>query len=187
MKRRTGGTRGNPASDGNTVGRSRRGFLKTGLGLVGGAAIAPAVSSVSAQSESQDAVRDRIERQARDPRGRVLLKGATIISMDPKVGNLAKGDLLIEGKKIVDIKPEINATAEILDASGTIMIPGFGDTHRHPTGTTWTLDGLSPLPYTSPPSPIARLKGKPLAPAGEVVGTRSALRHSRRTCTPRPS
>jgi cytosine/adenosine deaminase-related metal-dependent hydrolase len=166
MKRSTGGTRGNPDSDENTVGRSRRGFLKTGLGLVGGAAMAPAVSSVSAQSGALDAVRDRIERETRDPKGRVLLKGATIISMDPKVGNLARGDLLLEGKKIVDIKPEISATAAVLDASGTIMIPGFGDTHRHPTGMTWTLEGLSPLPYTSPPSPIARLAGRKPAPSG---------------------
>jgi cytosine/adenosine deaminase-related metal-dependent hydrolase len=140
----------------------RRGFLKTSLGLAGGAAMTPAFASVSAQSGARDAVRDRIERQTRDPKGRVLLKGGTIISMDPKVGDFAKGDLLIEGTKIVDVKAEINATAEVLDASGTIMIPGFGDTHRHASGTTWTLEGLSPHPYTSPPSPITRLAGRTL-------------------------
>ena len=144
----------------------RRGFLKTSLGVVGGAAMAPPFSSVSAaQSGAQDAVRDRIERQTRDGKGRVLLKGATIVSMDPKVGDLVKGDLLIEGTKIADVKAEINTTAEVLDASGTIMIPGFGDTHRHASGTSWTLEGLSPHPYTSPPSPIARLAGKTLPPS----------------------
>jgi len=143
----------------------RRGFLKTSLGLAGGAAVAPTFSRVSAQSGAQDAIRDRIERQTRDPKGRVLLKGATIISMDPKVGDFAKGDLLIEGSRIADVKAEIKTNAEVLDASGTIMIPGFGDTHRHASGTTWVLEGLSPYPYTSPPSPIARLAGRTLPPS----------------------
>ena len=63
--------------------------------------------------------------------------------------DLAKGDLLIEGKKIVDIKPEIGATAEILDASGTIMIPARPKVRvfiaSHATGSllapaiSWTL------------------------------------------------
>src|SRR4030095_10122638 len=143
----------------------RRGFLKTSLGLAGGAAMAPAFSGVSAQTGTRDAIRDRIERQARDPKGRVLLKGATIISMDPKVGDFAKGDLLIEGSRIADVRAEIKTNAEVLDASSTIMIPGFGDTHRHASGTTWVLEGLSPHPYTSPPSPIARLAGRTPPPS----------------------
>ena len=33
-------------------------------------------------------------------RQRLLLRGGTIISMDPRVGDLARGDVLIEGAKI---------------------------------------------------------------------------------------
>jgi len=106
-------------------------------------------------------MRDRLERRTRDPKGRILIKGATIISMDPAIGDFAKGDLLIEGKKIVDVKPEIKASAEVLDATGTIMIPGFADTHRHAFGVFWTLEGLSQAPFTSQPSPIRRLAGAP--------------------------
>src|SRR4029077_14089423 len=142
-------------------GRSRRAFLKTGLGFAGGAALGPAVSPVSAQSRPDAALRDRLERRTRDPKGRILIKGATIISMDPAVGDFAKGDLLIEGKKIVDVKPEIKASAEVLDATGTIMIPGFADTHRHASGVFWTLEGLSQEPFTSQPSPVRRLAGAP--------------------------
>src|SRR5579862_8421717 len=107
---------------------SRRSFLKASLGVAGGAAVAPLLSNASIQSNQKDLqARERLERQTRDPRGRILIKGATILSMDPQVGDFLKGDLLIEGKKIVDVKPQIKASAEVLDASGTIMVPGFAD------------------------------------------------------------
>ncbi|HLF43789.1 MAG TPA: amidohydrolase family protein [Acidimicrobiia bacterium] len=63
---------------------------------------------------------------------RRLLQGGTVLSLDPKVGNFEKGDLLIEGSKIAAVGPEIHADdAEIIDASNTIVMPGFVDTHRH--------------------------------------------------------
>ena len=137
------------------AGRSRRRFLQASL--VGGVACAGSLVSVaSGQSERKEGqVRERLERQSRDPRGRILIKGATIISMDPQVGDLLKGDLLIEGEKIMDVKPEIKASAEVLDASGTIMIPGFADTHRHPFGRFWVVEGLSQEIFTAWPGPSA--------------------------------
>jgi cytosine/adenosine deaminase-related metal-dependent hydrolase len=76
-----------------------------------------------------------------------LIKNATIISIDPKVGELRKGDILIKDDKIADIGPSVTATAdETIDASGMIAVPGFIDTHRHTwqsllrsTGADWTL------------------------------------------------
>ncbi|MFJ2988055.1 amidohydrolase family protein [Collimonas sp. NPDC087041] len=63
---------------------------------------------------------------------RLLIKGGTIVSMDAEVGNFAKGDLLIEGDKIVAIGPDISAEgAEIIDAGNMIVMPGMIDTHRH--------------------------------------------------------
>ncbi|MDS7595480.1 amidohydrolase family protein [Agrobacterium tumefaciens] len=62
----------------------------------------------------------------------LLIKGGTIITMDEKTGDLARGDVLIKGDKIVKVAPEIEASnAEVLDAAGKIIIPGFVDTHRH--------------------------------------------------------
>jgi 5-methylthioadenosine/S-adenosylhomocysteine deaminase len=64
--------------------------------------------------------------------GRRLIKGATVITMDPEIGDLATGDVLIEGDKIVQIAPSIPVEdAEIIEASGKIVMPGFVDSHRH--------------------------------------------------------
>ena len=146
-------------------GRSRRSFLKASAGLAGAAALAPAVAGAQGPLTRQDAdLRDRLERQARDPRGRILIKNATIISMDPNVGDLAKGDLLIEGRKIVEVRPTITASAQVVDATGTIMIPGFVDTHRHCSSNTWNIAGLSQLPFAAPPSPRHRLADMPKTP-----------------------
>src|SRR2546425_827152 len=64
---------------------------------------------------------------------RLLLRGGAVVSMDPDVGNLPKGDILIEGDKIVQIAPNIQADAQVIDVTGDVVIPGFIDTHRH----TW--------------------------------------------------
>lgn len=61
----------------------------------------------------------------------VLLKGGTIVSMDSAVGNLARGDLLIERGKIAAIAPEIAADVPAIDASNMILLPGFCDPHIH--------------------------------------------------------
>lgn len=65
---------------------------------------------------------------------RTLIRNATIISVDPEVGDFHRGDILIEGSKIAAIGPAIDADdVEIVDAENMIAIPGFVDTHRH----TW--------------------------------------------------
>lgn len=62
---------------------------------------------------------------------RVLLRGGTVISMDPNVGDLESADVLIDGSLIAAVEPSIDASAEVVDASGMIVMPGFIDTHRH--------------------------------------------------------
>ena len=78
---------------------------------------------------------------------RKLIRNATIISMDPDIGDILSGDILIEGSKIVKIGKSISADdAEVIDATNCIAIPGFVDTHRHTwesllrnTGPDWSL------------------------------------------------
>ncbi len=54
--------------------------------------------------------------------------------MDPAVGDLRQGDILIEGDRIAAVAPRIEAPeAQRIDAAGMIVLPGFVDTHRH----TW--------------------------------------------------
>ncbi len=63
---------------------------------------------------------------------KTLIKGGHVLSMDEVVGNFAKGDVLIEGTKILQVAPEIDAgDAAIIDATGHVVMPGFIDTHHH--------------------------------------------------------
>jgi 5-methylthioadenosine/S-adenosylhomocysteine deaminase len=64
---------------------------------------------------------------------RLLLRGGHVLTMDPEIGDLPNGDVLIEGDTIAAVAPNVDADAEVVDATGKIVIPGFIDTHRH----TW--------------------------------------------------
>src|SRR5665213_844494 len=80
------------------------------------------------------------------PGRRVLIKGGAVLSMDAKVGEFDKGDVLIEGKKIVAVGPDLDASgAAVVDASGMIVMPGLIDTHHHEFETSlrsFLADGL---------------------------------------------
>jgi cytosine/adenosine deaminase-related metal-dependent hydrolase len=66
------------------------------------------------------------------PTGRKLIKGGMVLSMDPAVGEMAVGDVLIEGDKIIEVGRNLSVDgAEVFDAAGMIVMPGFVDTHRH--------------------------------------------------------
>ncbi|MER7477906.1 amidohydrolase family protein [Streptomyces sp. NPDC126510] len=73
---------------------------------------------------------------------RTLLRSGHVISMDPGIGDLPQGDVLVEDGRIAAVEPEISADADVLDMSGHIVIPGFVDTHRH----TWEapIRGVAP-------------------------------------------
>ena len=63
---------------------------------------------------------------------RLLIKGGHVLSMDPGVGDFAGGDVLLSGKRIEAVGPNLEAgDAAVVDASGMIVIPGFVDTHHH--------------------------------------------------------
>jgi 5-methylthioadenosine/S-adenosylhomocysteine deaminase len=66
------------------------------------------------------------------PTGRKLIQGGTVLSLDPHIGDLTIGDVLVEGDRIVKVGPNLsNGEAELIDASGMIVMPGFVDSHRH--------------------------------------------------------
>jgi 5-methylthioadenosine/S-adenosylhomocysteine deaminase len=63
-----------------------------------------------------------------------LLTGGTVVSMDPVIGDLDRGDVLIEDGVIVAVAEQIDASdSEAIDATDRIVLPGFVDNHRH----TW--------------------------------------------------
>ncbi|WP_409271684.1 amidohydrolase family protein [Pseudomonas sp. KCJK9111] len=66
------------------------------------------------------------------PVTRTLIQGATVLSMDGDIGNLVRGDILIEGSTIKAIGEHLEVgDAMVIDASGMIAMPGMVDTHRH--------------------------------------------------------
>lgn len=63
---------------------------------------------------------------------RTLIKGGTVLSLDPATGNFDKADVLIEGSKIVEVGRDLSSKdASEIEAGDMIVMPGFVDTHRH--------------------------------------------------------
>jgi cytosine/adenosine deaminase-related metal-dependent hydrolase len=79
---------------------------------------------------------------------RLLLRGGYVLSMDETVGELPSGDVLIEDGAISAVEARLEVEdAEVLDATGHVVMPGFVDTHRHTWQTPfrgvcadWTLE-----------------------------------------------
>src|SRR5262249_41034435 len=64
---------------------------------------------------------------------RVLLQGGVVLTLDRQVGDFAQADVLIEGGKIRDVRPNVAGSGDtaVVDARDRIIIPGFVDTHSH--------------------------------------------------------
>src|SRR6516165_2061922 len=75
---------------------SRRGLLAAGAALGVGAGLLG--REVGAAGTST--MLERLKRAEHDPARRVLLKGGTVLRLDPQIGDVDGGDVLIEGKKI---------------------------------------------------------------------------------------
>jgi 5-methylthioadenosine/S-adenosylhomocysteine deaminase len=113
-------------------GSSRRDLLKTGAVLVAAAPLLP--GTVAAQAPERAGPRDaeRITSQTVDPNRRILIKGGTVVSLDRQIGDFVRGDVLIQGTKIAAVGEHLESPgAQAIDASDTIVIPGFVDAHRH--------------------------------------------------------
>jgi cytosine/adenosine deaminase-related metal-dependent hydrolase len=111
--------------------KTRRDLFKAGAALAAAMPLVP--SGAMAQNANADArAIEQMSRAGADPARRILIKGGTIVSLDRQVGNFERGDLLIQGKKIAAVAANVEAPgANVIDASNTIVIPGFVDAHRH--------------------------------------------------------
>jgi cytosine/adenosine deaminase-related metal-dependent hydrolase len=62
----------------------------------------------------------------------LVIRGGAVV--DPESGTVTPADVLIEGGQISALGPDLDQpAAEVLDASGMLVLPGLVDTHRH----TW--------------------------------------------------
>src|SRR4051812_13656805 len=114
---------GKPQDHGSALGR--RDFLKVSSAAAAAAGLFAARPAAAHDEDSppQDSGR---------PGRRYVIRGGHVMSMDPAVGNFVKADVLVEGKKIVAVRPNIQASgAGEIDASGRVVMPGFIDTHHH--------------------------------------------------------
>lgn len=68
----------------------------------------------------------------------LLLRGAHVVSVDPRVGDLPHGDVHIKSGTIVAVAPGIEAPdAQVIDAANCIAMPGFVDVHWHMWNSIW--------------------------------------------------
>lgn len=111
---------------------SRREAFKAAAAVAAPLLLRDSLAAQGAPTPADAGTLEQAWRQA-PPRRPILLRGGTIVSMDPKVGDFVRGDVLIDGTKIAAVGEQVKAPpqAQVIDAVNTIVIPGFVDAHRH--------------------------------------------------------
>src|SRR5882757_8395553 len=130
--------------------RSRRNFLKgtaaTGVAAAGLNLFAPRPAAAQFVADSQLAGPSSPPQDSGRPGRRYLIRGGSVMSMDSHVGDFPQADVLVEGKKIVAVGRNLFAGgADVIDARGRIVMPGFIDTHHHQFETalrSYLADGI---------------------------------------------
>lgn len=76
---------------------------------------------------------------------RTLLKGGCVLTLGARTPNFPVADVLIDAGRISEVGPNLPTRgAEVVDASETIVMPGFVDSHRHSWRTIYrNLDGMA--------------------------------------------
>ena len=103
---------------------TRRGFL----GALGGGVVAGVVPALARAQPS-------MARSATKPlpeRGEFVITNATVLTMDPALGDLSGGSVHVKDGVIVAVGRDIRVPgASVIDATDMIVLPGFIDTHWH--------------------------------------------------------
>ena len=109
---------------------SRRDFLKaaTATGVAAGGAGLFAARPAAADDDDRRGPPEDHGRRNR----RYVIRNGYVMSMDKDVGEFVRGDVLVEGRTIKEVGPNLHAGgAGEIDARGRIVMPGFIDTHHH--------------------------------------------------------
>ena len=65
----------------------------------------------------------------------LLVRGAQVLTMDPRLGDIASADVLVQDGRIARVDPASGTAAphgaQVIDARGMLMIPGLIDSHTH--------------------------------------------------------
>src|ERR1700730_7978534 len=88
------------------------------------------------QNKNVEEIAFNIEMPRKMPKGTVVLRGATVITMKGAPGSeevLKNADVVVENNRIksVGAKGVVPAGAKVIDVRGKTIVPGFVDTHAH--------------------------------------------------------
>jgi 5-methylthioadenosine/S-adenosylhomocysteine deaminase len=113
----------------DTIDSGRRSLLQ---GMAAAASVWPLMQSMSPAHA-----------QPLTPGRKLLLKGGYVVSCDKAVGEFKTGDVLINGSRIEAVGVNLpSVDADVIDATGKLVLPGLIDTHRH----TWETQLRSMIP-----------------------------------------
>jgi cytosine/adenosine deaminase-related metal-dependent hydrolase len=107
--------------------------------FIGAATVFGAASLAACSTNSQPSARlwaaDKKSGQL-PPRGEFVVRNAYVVTMDPKLGDIANGDVHVRNGALLAVGPSLNAPgAAIIDGRNRIACPGFIDTHFHLWGS----------------------------------------------------
>jgi cytosine/adenosine deaminase-related metal-dependent hydrolase len=102
---------------------NRRTLFKTGAAL--------AVTSLAGGCASSGSAEYGRGSQNLPRRDEFVVRGATVLTMDERLGDLERGDVHVRDGTIVAVAPRVVSDAPTIDGRDTICMPGFIDTHWH--------------------------------------------------------
>jgi cytosine/adenosine deaminase-related metal-dependent hydrolase len=106
---------------------SRRTMLKGAAAL--GALVAASGEPLGQQAVSRSAAAPGAPLP---PRRELVIRGATVLTMDSNIGDFGAGDVHVRDGTIVAVGPSIDLmNVQIIEGRGMICMPGFVDTHWH--------------------------------------------------------
>jgi 5-methylthioadenosine/S-adenosylhomocysteine deaminase len=106
---------------------------------------------------------------------RTLFQGGCILTLGTGP-NHPRGDLLIEEGKVAEVGPGIRGRgAEVVDATDTIVMPGFVDTHRHAWRSLFRNLGRRAAGEITPPAALAGHFGLDDVYAATLIGLLGAV------------
>jgi 5-methylthioadenosine/S-adenosylhomocysteine deaminase len=113
-----------------------------------------------------------------------LLRGGTVLTSDPQVADLLRGDVLIRDEKIAAVGEDlaVEPDVEIVDVSGAIVFPGLIDAHQH----IWEGPYLLEYPEMGIGAYFAEFittRSAEVTPEWLFDATRQALTTALRSCT----
>ena len=145
---------------------SRRNFMAVGAGIAASVSSAPVLAQSPAPTAGAPAMP-----------GEFVIRNATVLSVDPTIGNLPDADIHVRDGVIVAVGPNVQAAnVASVNARRMIAIPGMIDTHWHMWGAVArNMAGEDPKTGYFPNS---RVIGSQFSPLDNARGVRLALAES---------